>query len=497
MNTSKVETSPMAGYERQAVREGPVPTSSRFFQALGSLPDTFKNFAFNTFLLFYYNQVLGLPAAAASLAITAALIVDAITDPLVGAYSDRLRHRLGRRHPFMFASALPLAFCLWAVFSPPETLDQGGLTLWLLAFAVGVRASMTLFTVPWNALFAEFSDDYAERSAIVTWRYVVGWTGGVIFTFSTWTFIFPSTEAFTPGHLDPDAYGTFALVLAASVGLAAFLTAWLTRREIPYLRQPARSEPLTLRSFGSDVAGAIANRNYLMIVLAMLTSFAIAGTGQALELYLNTFFWGLAPEQLRWFTLSIIGAVVAFVSVPVLQMRYDKRTVVLTALAFLVIQGMTIISLRLLDVLPENGDPLLLRLLVVNEIVRIWALTVLSIMVVSMVADTLDEQELVTGRRQEGVFSAAIAFAAKAMSGIGIFAGGLILDFVLAFPRAAAPGEVSPEIVRHLGIVAGLVLPVFYALAWWFLSRYRLTRERHAEIQAALQATRAAAEPAP
>ena len=497
MNTTEAPAAAGASYERRQTREGRVPTSSRFFQALGALPDTFKNFAFNTFLLFYYNQVLGLPAAAASLAITAALIVDAITDPLVGAYSDRFRHRLGRRHPFMFASALPLAGCLYAVFSPPATLETTGLTLWLLAFAVGVRASMTLFAVPWNALFAEFSDDYAERSAIVTWRYVIGWTGGVVFTFTTWTYIFPSTEAFTPGHLNPDAYGTFALVLAVSVGLAVLLTSWLTRREIPYLRQPTRTETLTAAGFADDITSALGNRNYLMIVLAMFTSFAIAGTSQALELYLNTYFWGLAPEQLRWFTLSIIGAVVAFVSVPILQLRFDKRVVVLTALAFLVIQGMTIISLRLLGVLPENGDPLLLRLLIANEIVRIWALTVLSIMIVSMVADTLDEQELVTGRRQEGVFSAAIAFAAKAMSGIGIFAGGLILDFALAFPRSAAPGEVAPEIVRQLGIVAGLVLPVFYALALWFLSRYRLTRERHAEIQAALQAARAAETPAP
>lgn len=490
MNRSEAEPRAPLAYERAAVRAGAVPTSSRFYQALGALPDTYKNFAFNTFLLFYYNQVLDLPASLASLAITGALVVDAITDPLVGAWSDRFRHRLGRRHPFMFASVLPLSAGLYLVFMPPPGLSETLLTVWLLALAIAVRASMTFFAVPWNALFAEFSDDYAERSAIVTWRYVVGWTGGVIFTFGTWTFIFPSSEAWTPGHLNPEAYGTFALVLATSVGAAAFLTSWLTRREIPYLRQPTTTERLTPAHFFGDIRSALGNRNYLMIILAMFTSFAVAGTSQALELYLNTYFWGLAPEQLRWFTLSILGAIVAFVSVPTLQLRFDKRAIVLTALAFLVVQGMTLISLRLTGVLPPNGDDRLLALLVGNEIVRIWALTVLSIMVVSMIADTLDEQELDTGRRQEGVFSAAIAFAAKAMSGVGILAGGLLLDHVIVFPRDAVPGAVAEGTVVQLGVVAGIALPAFYILAWTCYSRYRLTRERHAEIRAALQAAR-------
>jgi Na+/melibiose symporter-like transporter len=490
MTTTSTDAPAPGAYARARVRSGQLPTSTRFFQALGALPDTFKNFAFNTFLLFYYNQVLGLPASLASLAITGALVVDAITDPLVGAWSDRFRHRLGRRHPFMFASVAPVALCLWAVFSPPDGLTNTGLTLWLVAFAVGVRASMTLFLVPWNALFAEFSDDYAERSAIVTWRYVVGWFGGVTFTFAAWTFIFPSSEQWDPGHLNPDAYATFAVVLALAVGGAAFLTTWLTRREVPYLRQPTTADALTVKGFGADIASALTNRNYLMIMLAMFTSFAVAGTSQALELYLNTYFWGLAPEQLRWFVLGIVGAVVAFVTVPVLQMRYDKRTIVLVALAFLTIQGMGIIALRLIDVLPRNGDPLLLRLLVANEMVRIWALTVLSIMVVSMVADTLDDQELKTGKRQEGVFSAALAFAAKAMSGIGIFAGGLLLDHVVGFPEAARPGTVDEATIRRLGITAGIALPAFYVVAWTFYARYRLTRERHAEIRAALEANR-------
>ncbi|MFM8356815.1 MAG: MFS transporter, partial [Gammaproteobacteria bacterium] len=126
-------------YVRARTRVGTLPLSTRLFQGLGALPDTWKNFAFNTFLLFYYNQVLGLTASLASAAIMIALIVDAITDPLVGSWSDSFRSRLGRRHPFMYASALPLGVSLYLAFSPPDGLSETGLFVWLTVFAVLVR----------------------------------------------------------------------------------------------------------------------------------------------------------------------------------------------------------------------------------------------------------------------------------------------------------------------------------------------------------------------
>jgi len=73
---------------------------------------------FSTFLLFYYNQVLGVRAVLASVAIMVALVVDALTDPMVGSFSDNLRSRLGRRHPLMYAASVPLGVFLYLVFSP-------------------------------------------------------------------------------------------------------------------------------------------------------------------------------------------------------------------------------------------------------------------------------------------------------------------------------------------------------------------------------------------
>ena len=149
------------------IRSGPVSLTTKLLQGVGALPDTYKNFAFNTFLLFFYNQVLGYPATLASAALGIALCFDAVTDPMVGSFSDNLRSRLGRRHPLMYLSALPLALSLYFVFVPPDNLSSTVMFVWLMFFAIAVRTSMTLFLVPWSAMMAELSTDYVERTDIV------------------------------------------------------------------------------------------------------------------------------------------------------------------------------------------------------------------------------------------------------------------------------------------------------------------------------------------
>jgi Na+/melibiose symporter-like transporter len=482
----------MTQYVRARQRNGPVPLSTKIYQGIGALPDSYKTWAFNTFLLIYYNQVLGLSASSASVAIMIALIVDALFDPFVGSYSDNLRTRFGRRHPLMYASVLPLAVALYLLFTPPSGLSETGLFAWLTVFAVGTRMAMAFFIVPWSALFAEFSDDYVERSQIVTYRHLCGWIGGVTFTTLVWSFVFPTTpatpdQAAIPGQLNAENYALFAPVLAICVAIAAFLTTYLTRREVPYLLQPVE----TGQRFGvgqvfHDLKLALGNRDYLVLVIGVLGFSAIAGANTALEIYMQTYFWGLLPEDIRWFAFAIIGTFAAFVLVTPLQRRFDKKQLLIGTLLVSLVNGMLFVGLRFADVLPPNGSPLLLPILVVYAIVGIAMLTIALIMFSSMIADLLDAQELETGKRQEGMFSAALSLATKATSGLGLFFAGLILQYVIHFPTGVRPTSLDPGIVTRLGVVAGIVLPIFYVIPLYLISRYRLTRARHAEIQAAL-----------
>lgn len=485
-------------YERARVRVGKVSLSTKLFQAVGALPEALKNFAFSTFLLFYYNQVLGLDALKASVAIAVALTIDACVDPLIGSFSDGLKTRLGRRHLLMYLSAAPIGLGLFLVFSPPGGLSETLLLGWLFVTVVFTHISMSLFVVPWTALYVEFSDDYAERTTIVTWRYAVGWSGTLTFTVATWRFIFASTPTYNPGQLNPHAYGLFAVVAALSAAGAVLVTTHLTRREIPYLLQPVGPTPrFSLARVWRDVSSTFANRDFLLLFAGALLFAGISGTTDTLGLYVQTYFWGLAPEQLQWFSLSIIGAFAAFATMGFIERLFDKKPVLLASFALLAVDGMAVIGLRLLHGLPPNGAPVLLTILVGNEVLRTFLQTVLGIMFVSMLADTIDVQELATGQRQEGVFAAALAFSGKATAGVGAIIAGFLLRQAVHWPTRADPHSLDPHMVTRLGLVAGILVPLLLVLPLMLGARYGISREKHALTRQELDRRRAMAHAPP
>jgi len=94
---------PLPQYVRRE-RSGPLTFSTKFNQGLGAIPDTVKNWVFNTFTLLFYNQVLGMDAFLVSIALAVAIVFDAVTDPLAASLSDNLKSRWGRRHPLMLVA---------------------------------------------------------------------------------------------------------------------------------------------------------------------------------------------------------------------------------------------------------------------------------------------------------------------------------------------------------------------------------------------------------
>ena len=97
----------------------------------GSVSSGIKDNGFEYFLLLYYGQVLGVDFALVGGALLLAMVVDGITDPVVGYWSDNLRTRMGRRHPFMLFSPLPIAVAFWCIFNPAEGLSEYQLFAWL------------------------------------------------------------------------------------------------------------------------------------------------------------------------------------------------------------------------------------------------------------------------------------------------------------------------------------------------------------------------------
>ncbi len=463
-----------------------VPLSIKLYYGAGSVAEGTKSASFNVFLLFYYNQVLGVPGTLTGMAIFLALCVDAITDPLVGSISDGFHSRWGRRHPFMYAAALPMALCFALLFNPPAGLSHSGLFVWLASFAVGVRLFMTFYSIPSDSMVPEITTDYDERTSMVSFRYLFGWLGGLVAAQLGYLYFFAPSPAFGDGRFDPQAYGHYAIAGAAMIFAAILVCALGTHRLIPTLRPPSEDGPASLARLRRDVRSVLGNHSYRALVLGALFASVAAGFGDVIGLYMNTYFWGFSTAQIAVLVYALaIAVVLAFVLARPLTARFEKRRAALGLAAVGVIVGPLPVLLRFLGLMPENGRPLLLGIMFVHALFMVTVVVMLSITVASMIADIVDEHELDTGKRQEGMFVAAIAFVGKATSGLGGLLAGVGLD-VIDFPRGAAPGGVPAHKLFALGVVVAPVLMALYLLAVVCLSRYRITRRKHAETLEAL-----------
>ena len=458
---------------------------------IGTVSDGVKNTSFTAFLLFFYTQVAGLSGSLAGLVILLALIVDAVTDPLIGNISDNFRSRYGRRHPFMYAAAIPMAVCFVLLFSPPRDMNEVQLFAWMLAFAIGVRVSMTLYAIPSAALVAEMTSNYDERTSLVSFRVLSGWIGGLATAQMGYLYFFAPSAAYADGRLDPDAYATYALTGGIIIASAILICAAGTHKLIPTLKQPPADSPFTLNRFFTELKEVFSNRAYLVLVFTILTAATATGFTDVVNLYVNTYFWEFSTEQIS-FTVygALVGTLLAFSLTAALAQRSDKRTMAMATVGVILFIGPLPVVLRLLGLFPENGSPTLLPVMIAWTTLIVFVAVAVTILVGSMIADTIDQSELFTGKRQEGMFNAAFALTAKATSGIGGFVAGVTLDLV-AFPTGAAPGEVDAETVRMLGIAVGPGIFLFWLTALAILSRYPITRADHADILMQLEAAHA------
>ena len=468
-----------------------VPLSTKLFFGSGSVAEGVKNTAFNVFLLFYYNQVLGLPGTWTGAAIFLALCVDAVADPVIGSLSDGWSSRFGRRHPFMYAAPLPMALGFALLFAPPAGLSDGALFAWLLGFAICVRVAMTLYMLPSNAMVPELTPHYDERTSLVSYRFLFGWTGGIAISQLAYLHYFASPAGTTDGLLQGARYAGFGGACALLVGASILVSAAGTHHLIPRLARPDSVARFSWSRFRGEVRDVLHSPSYRVLIGAALFASVAGGFSDVVGLYVNKFFWELSQEQMALLVYGLVGALLIGVAVArPLTERLDKKTAALGLAGFAISFGPLPIFLRLLGLFPANGDPLLLPLIVGHTVLVVACVVAIGITVSSMLADVADETELATGKRQEGMLSATISFTAKATSGLGGLVAGVALDLI-DFPRGAAPGTVEPSKVAALGLAVGPGLMLLYLATLAFLSRYDITRKRHGEIVGALALRRA------
>ena len=461
-----------------------VTYGTMFIYGLGRAAEAVKSRVFETFLFFYYVQVMEVPGTYAGLAVGVALAFDAVTDPFMGSFSDRFRSKWGRRHPFMFLSVFPLTVTFLLLMIPPEGMSSLQLAVWLGVFAVLVRGSVTLFHVPYLSLAPELEAQYDRRTTLVVVRNIMGIIGSAVAFFVGFNYFFASSPEFENGQLNIEAYPPYAVAMTVLMVGAILFCVYGTRKFIPHLQPPTVVRDFRFSDIYTDISIALKNKSFRAIFVAMVFFAIYSGVHSTMSLHMGTYFWELSPGEFTIYALTVLAGALAGLPIAHFSIRqFDKKPAYLVLISLSVIFTTLPVVLRLVGWFPANDDalffPVFLTLIFLGVSCGLAAGTASA----SMVMDTTDEHELLTGNRQEGAFYGAISLSGKASSAFGHIIGGVVID-VIKFPLGSGvkPGHVDAEIIWQLGFYFGPMVALFPVIAIWIISSYDISRHRHNEI---------------
>lgn len=448
---------------------------------IGGAAEGIKNNGFEYVLLFFYSNILGVDAGLVAVALLIALVIDAFSDPIVGYWSDNMRTRLGRRHPFMYGALIPIAITYYFTWNPPAGMTGDDLFLWLVALTILVRLSFTFFDVPGTALAAELTQEYDARTSLLSLRTFFGWFGGLTIQILLFRFLLVPTEEVEIGVFNVDGWNTYGLVASISIFVCGLICTVGTHNHIPHLKAPPAARKITLGTVFKEIFETVSNPSFRALFLATLCGLIASGISATLNQYINTIFWGFTNEQIALITGAVyVSAILALIIAPLVGKTFGKKrgAIVIGALAFTI--APMPVFLRLLGLLPPNGTEALFNIIFFITIFDLALIIATQMLMASMVADIVEDSELQTGRRSEGIFFAGISFIRKLSQGVGVMTASAVL-WVSGFSTGGGGAGASEESIRSLGFGYGVSVLTAWTLMLICVSFYKISRESHGE----------------
>lgn len=422
------------------------------------LGDTASNIVFQTvmlFLTFFYTDIFGISPAVVGSMFLLVRIIDAVTDPLMGALADKTHSRHGKYRPYLLWLALPFALCSVLAFTTPD-LTANGKVIYAFATYTLLMLAYTAINIPYSALGGVLTADPTERVSVQSYRFVFGMLGGLLVTACT----LPLVNFFGNGD---NAKG-YQLTIAAmsGLGLLLFLLCFAGTKE--RVSAPANQQ-LTLRG---SFASLWQNDQWRILCVAaffLLTGMVLRST---LAIYYVKYF--LAREDLitAFVTLGMVGNIAGCALASKLSRYVDKVNAYI---------GLQLIAAAICVVSFFVAPT---QLILAFTLYFLWGffLQMATPLLWAKMADTVDYGHYKTGKRITGLVYSSIVFFIK----LGLALGGAMAGWLLAFYDYQADA-VQTAATQHGILLSFTLLPALGSVLVAVVMRYyRLTGVRVLDI---------------
>jgi GPH family glycoside/pentoside/hexuronide:cation symporter len=439
----------------------------------------------STYMVFYSTVILNLSGSIIGLAVGISVVWDAISDPIMGHISDHTySKKYGRRHLYILIGAISIAFFNFFLWDIPLVLPIIWKTILIIALLLLVKTCTTIYSVPHTALGAELTDDYNERSSIQGIRTIFFILGLFSANVMGMFLFFKPTPEYPQGQMNPLAYRDIGIT-ASLVALVFGLTCYFgTKKYVSVLNEKIKPDNAKhgAKTLLQNLSSALANADYRYVVLGyMFTNIASALIGSVgMHVFTYTFRFG------NYGIALIFGVLfgVSILSQPVwvkVSARIDKKPTILLGLSSSLLAGLYFLVL------------VIMRNTVAGQVVWFIPFAVLSgfgmgglfAIPLSMIADTIDVEELNSGERKEGIYYGCLTLCYKLSQSVAILILGIFLDLV-KFDSYVSVQPASTVFALGLILAVGSIISVMTAML--FYNKYSLNREKIAYVQQQLHA---------
>ena len=434
----------------------PLKLHEKLGYAMGDLASNFYWRVFDVFLFIFYTDVMGLAPAAVGTMLLATRIIDAFSDPMMGALADRTQTRFGKFRPYLLWGILPLAAAGVLTFTVPD-LDGDGKLVWAYASYIFMMLAYTFINVPYGALLGVISGEPQDRTSLSSFRFIGAFTGGTLVAYLTPELVtlLGQGDEKLGWQLTMACYGVLAAVLFS-------MTFASTRERV----KPIVSERHSIRQ---DLTDLVHNRPWLVLFsLALIIMLTITIRASVGTFYFK--YYVQREDLIGLFTgLYMASLAVGAAITPWLTRWMDKRRLLMLLMTLVAVFSCVFVLVPRDQIAVMFGLQILIGLCLGPK----------SPLVFSMYADTADYSEHRTGRRSTAMVFSAAAFSQK----LGGALAGATIGWVLAAMGYQANVVQSEQSSFGIVLLMSLIPGAFAVLSVICINFYRLSDNQVRDIQ--------------